>query len=520
MSSQIRKAVHSVKQVSDATIGRAANAVVETIIIRPHASSRSTPTSKSKERLVQELEECKAENFWLHRRVLDLEMQLQKKKDELATAIANNTTTNRDNNNNSTNNNNNNEFAGLPLLRAGTVRVGKKLGQGSFGAVYKGQWRGVRCALKFVPQETVDELRKEVSIMDKIDHPNIVRLYGVVVQDNDSGLPDTWPVGLKPPCVLMEYMGYMVEEVKVTCTTFIEYLKATTQFRDEEGDYYWIMICGMLQGAAKGLGYLHSLDILHRDIKGTNLLLDSRGNLRIADFGLATVYINGPAQHKSLVASWKAGPMRNPSVMGLTTAAGTYTHMAPEVMNSGLYGTAADIFSFGICISEALMGSEAEDIVDETRTPEFGLDGDKVRKLGNPNNCHVFNQLTALAVQCCNHDPAARPSADMMVNRIQEFLLTYQREQLRMTSNSSHHSVTSTSHNSNNNDSNHHNNIYSNNSRPSTPQSPSSLHSRAGKRTIVQPSVSTDALIDAQVDIDVTETEDEDYADDVSLHIG
>jgi serine/threonine protein kinase len=497
MNSQLRKAVHSVKQASDATIGRAANAVVETIVIRPRSS-----TTKSKEKLLEELEECKAENFWLHRRVLDLEMQLQKKKLELTTALEK-----RDS---MSNNNAQNEFAGLPLLRAGTVRVGKKLGQGSFGAVYKGQWRGVRCALKFVPQETVDELRKEVSIMDKIDHPNIVRLYGVVVQDGDS-LPDSWPVGLRPPCVLMEYMGYTVEELKICCTTFIEYLKATKQFREEEGDYYWIMICGMLQGAARGLGYLHSLDILHRDIKGTNLLLDSRGNLRIADFGLATVNINGPAEHKSLVASWKAGPMRNPSVMGLTTAAGTYTHMAPEVMNSGLYGTAADIFSFGICISEALMGAEAEDIVDETRTPKFGLDGDKVRKLGNPNNYHVFNQLTTLAVQCCSHDPSARPSADMMVNRIQEFLLTYQREQLRMTS-SSHHSA----------------NTQSSSNLPS-PLSPSSHHSvsRVSKRIVVQPSNSTDALIDGSgdvlfADIDVTENEDEEGADDdnVSLHLG
>lgn len=491
MNSHLMKAVQSVKQVSDATVGRAANAVVETIVIRPRSS-----TTKSKEKLLQELEECKAENLWLQRRVLDLEIQLQKKEVELSSALEKRESSNPEN-----------EFAGLPLLRAGTVRVGKKLGQGSFGAVYKGQWRGVRCALKFVPQETVDELRKEVSIMDKIDHPNIVRLYGVVVQDGES-LPDSWPDGLKPPCVLMEHMGYMIEELKTSCTTFIEYLKATKEFRDDEGDYYWIMICGMLQGAARGLGYLHSLGILHRDIKGTNLLLDSRGNLRIADFGLATVYVNRAAEHTSLVASWKAGPMRNPSVMGLTTAAGTYTHMAPEVMNSGLYGTAADIFSFGICISEALMGSEAEDIVDETRTPQFGLDGSKVRRLGNPHNSRVFDQLTRLAVHCCSQDPTQRPRADMMVNRIQEILLSYQREQLRMTS-SSHHS--STSHSV---------------SHVAIPLSPSSHHAatKSSKRSVVQPSVSTDALVDVVADViddvDLTDNdgEDDDH-DTASLHV-
>jgi hypothetical protein len=156
------------------------------------------------------------------------------------------------------------DFAGLPMLRASTVSVGKKIGEGSFGAVYFSNWRGVRCALKFVSQETVDELRKEVSIMDRIDHPNIVRLYGVVVQRDEEKLPESWPEGLSPPAVLMEYMGYHIEETGVLVTTLIDYLAATQQFKEEEGDYYWIMLCGMLQGAARGLAYLHSHKIIHR----------------------------------------------------------------------------------------------------------------------------------------------------------------------------------------------------------------------------------------------------------------
>ncbi|KAL3904094.1 MAG: hypothetical protein SGARI_005084, partial [Bacillariaceae sp.] len=347
-------------------------------------------------------------------------------------------------------------FAGLPLLRAGTVTVGKKLGEGSFGAVFRATWRGVRCALKFVSQETVDELRKEVSIMERIDHPNIVRLYGVVVEKQGEQLPESWPERMLPPAVLMEYMGYSIEETRTVVTTLIEYLVATQQYKQEEGDYYWIMLCGMLQGAARGLGYLHSLKIIHRDIKSTNLLLDSRGNLRIADFGLATVYMNH--HHRSMNgsslsssddglasfgASWKAGPlrslMRSKSRQGLTTGQGTYTHMAPEVMESMLYGTPADVFSFGICISEAVCGAEAEDIVDITRTHDFGLDGGKLKRLENPTNSRVLNHLVDLAVMCCSLDPAKRPTADKMVNQLQQILLEYQATQLK---NSSHHATT------------------------------------------------------------------------------
>jgi serine/threonine protein kinase len=257
----------------------------------------------------------------------------------------------------------------------------------------------------------------------------------------------------------MEYMGYNIEqESRTVVTTLIEYLIATQKYKQEEGDYYWIMLCGMLQGAARGLSYLHSLKIIHRDIKGTNLLLDSRGNVRIADFGLATVYIN---HHRSVNgsqsscdelssagASWKAGPLRSllrsKSRQGLTTGQGTYTHMAPEVMESGLYGTPADIFSFGICISEAICGAEAEEIVDTTRTESFGLDGEKLKKLCGPSSSRVLNQLVDLAVLCCNMNPSKRPTADGMVSHLQKILLEYQATQLRMTS-TSHHTTTDTS---------------------------------------------------------------------------
>ena len=189
------------------------------------------------------------------------------------------------------------KFGGLSTrLQASNVHVGKKLGEGSFGAVYLGTWRGVKCAIKFINQSIIKELYNESKIMEKIDHPNIVRLYGVVVQtdenddEREQARPSpSWPNGLQPPCMLLEYMGYEVvndeNNQTVVCNTLIEYLKLTKSQRKQQS--YWVTVCGMLNGAARGMAHLHSHGVIHRDIKGVNLLLDGKGNLKIADFGLA-----------------------------------------------------------------------------------------------------------------------------------------------------------------------------------------------------------------------------------------
>jgi hypothetical protein len=271
-------------------------------------------TGEQQERIIPQLQ---LENVWLRRRILELETKLRDVETDLETQRK--------------------LAGGLSRLRASNVTIGKQVGEGAFGAVYRGQWRGVTCALKFVQQSVADTLTKEFSILDQFDHANIVQLYGIVEPEADGHVPSSWSRDLQPPCLVMEYMGYELPgdetHPPVKVRDFIDFLKRTKYLRKDPE--YWIRLCGMLAGATRGLAYLHSHGFMHRDVKGVNLLLDSRGTLKLADFGLATLFVK-PARLATSgpkASTYRKGPITHPlspswSLLnnGLTTAAGTYTH--------------------------------------------------------------------------------------------------------------------------------------------------------------------------------------------------
>lgn len=200
----------------------------------------------------------------------------------------------------------------------GRWQKGKLLGSGTFGTVYVGFNRetGDMCAMKEVPLvpddsrslESIKQLEQEINLLSGLEHPNIVQYYGS-------------------------------ETVEDLFYIYLEYVPGGSIYKivNDYGPLEEPVIRIYTRQILSGLVYLHSMNTVHRDIKGGNLLVDTYGRVKLADFGMAK-HINGPASPLSLKGSpyW----------------------MAPEVLmqkNTG-HDLAVDIWSLGCTVIEMATG--------------------------------------------------------------------------------------------------------------------------------------------------------------------
>ncbi|KAJ8904932.1 hypothetical protein NDN08_001445 [Rhodosorus marinus] len=189
------------------------------------------------------------------------------------------------------------------------IQYGKLIGQGGFGAVYKGLFRGEIVAIKKAHANTlksrkaIEEFQREVAVLCALNHPNILRFMGACTQ---------------PPNLII------VTEFCARGTLF-DYLHKENQKPP------WALYKKMALDLCQGMMYLHSSNLLHRDLKSSNLMLSNNFDIKVGDFGLTRV-------------QQSFGPM--------TGQCGTFQYMAPEVLGSRPYSEKADVFSFGIILWE------------------------------------------------------------------------------------------------------------------------------------------------------------------------
>jgi hypothetical protein len=213
------------------------------------------------------------------------------------------------------------------------IKVDKQIGQGAFGVVFKGLLWGQEVALKqlYLKQgkNSIKELMKEVDIMRNLRHPNIVDFLGVVNPET-APAPDQQSLMVLPELQQLSSTAFIVTELCIK--TLDDHLKSLC----EEGQR--LPLASVLLYAvdiARGLNWLHHKGIIHRDLKPSNVLLDKHGSCKIADFGMA---LNLRPRRDTI----------NSLTCGFFGVAGTPCYMAPEVINGAQYGSAADVFSFGV----------------------------------------------------------------------------------------------------------------------------------------------------------------------------
>ena len=195
-------------------------------------------------------------------------------------------------------------------------RLGRTLGIGSFGKVKLAEHilTGHKVAIKVLNLKKVkaldmeEKVRREIKILRLFQHPHIIRSYEVIETPTDI-------------FVVTEY---------VKSGELFDYIVEKGRLGEEEARHFF-------QQIISGVEYCHRNMVVHRDLKPENLLLDSKSNVKIADFGLSNIMRDGHF---------------------LKTSCGSPNYAAPEVISGKLYaGPEVDVWSCGVILYALLCGS-------------------------------------------------------------------------------------------------------------------------------------------------------------------
>ncbi|KAB5556697.1 hypothetical protein DKX38_007606 [Salix brachista] len=294
------------------------------------------------------------------------------------------------------------EFTFADLKRATkNFKSDTLLGEGGFGKVYKG-WidektyapsdsiRGMVVAIKKLKSESVQgfaEWKSEVSFLGRLSHPNLVKLLGYCGEEKELLL-------------VYEFMQKgSLENHLFRRNPNIEPLS-------------WDIRLKIAIGAARGLAFLHTSEkqVIYRDFKASNILLDGNYNAKISDFGLAKL---GPAGEESHVT---------------TRIMGTYGYAAPEYIATGHLYVKSDVYGFGVVLLEIMSGKRAhnrnrpsgQQNLVEWLKPLLSQKKKLKTTVMDPRmegqySSKAMAQAAQLTLNCLNADPKSRPSMKEVV---------------------------------------------------------------------------------------------------------
>uniref|UniRef100_A0A5B7CA37 non-specific serine/threonine protein kinase n=1 Tax=Davidia involucrata TaxID=16924 RepID=A0A5B7CA37_DAVIN len=255
----------------------------------------------------------------------------------------------------------------------------EKIGAGSFGTVHRAKWHGFDVAVKILMEqhflaERSEEFLREVAIMKRLRHPNIVLFMGAVTQ----------PPNLS---IVTEYLSRGS-------------LYKLLQMPDAEVILDYRCRLNMAYDVANGMNYLHQLKppIVHRDLKSPNLLVDSKYTVKVCDFGLSRSKAN--------------------TFLSSQTAAGTPEWMAPEVLRDEPSNEKSDVYSFGVILWELMTLQQPWRNLNALQVvAAVGIRGERLEIPSKVNP-----QIASLIEACLAIEPWKRPSFSFIMEYLQQLI--------------------------------------------------------------------------------------------------
>ncbi|EEF48642.1 map3k delta-1 protein kinase, putative [Ricinus communis] len=259
------------------------------------------------------------------------------------------------------------------------LHIKERVGAGSFGTVHRAEWHGSDVAVKVLSVQDFhdDQLReflREVAIMKRVRHPNVVLFMGAVTKRPHLS-------------IVTEYLPRGSLYRLIHRPTAGEMLDQRRRLR-------------MALDVAKGINYLHCLSppIVHWDLKSPNLLVDKNWTVKVCDFGLSRFKANTFLSSKSV--------------------AGTPEWMAPEFLRGEPSNEKSDVYSFGVILWELVTMQQPWNGLSPAQV--VGAVAFQNRRLTIPQN--TSPALVSLMESCWADDPAQRPSFGKIVESLKKLL--------------------------------------------------------------------------------------------------